>query len=73
MRRVRFSGPVIVLRKRLPWNPDRRRVSTRLARRSAAVIDWLDTVYLDEIESIIGKVPPKIVRAILERLAAEEN
>lgn len=52
----------------LPWNADRRRTSTHLARRSDAVIRWLDTTYLDEIDSTIGIVPPKVMAAIRQRL-----
>src|SRR4051794_24917935 len=32
----------------LPWNSNPRQVATGLARRSAAVLDWLDTLYPDE-------------------------
>ena len=38
----------------LPWHPVARRVSTGLARRSAAVVTWLDTVYSDEVPGTIG-------------------
>ena len=51
----------------LPWNPDRRRVSTGLARRSAAVVTWLVTVYPDEIDGIIGSVPPIVMNTIRQR------
>jgi hypothetical protein len=68
-----FPNPPPANHVALPWNPHPRRVSTGLARRSAAVIGWLDTLYLDEIESVIGKVPPKIVREILAQLADEED
>jgi hypothetical protein len=53
----------------LPWNSDPRRVSTGLARRSAAVITWLDTVYADEIVDVIGGVPPNLMREIRTRVA----
>jgi len=52
----------------LPWNSDARKVSTHLVRRSAAVISWLATVYLDEIDQFIGTVPPARMRLILSRL-----
>jgi hypothetical protein len=52
----------------LPWHPDRRRVSTGLARRSAAVVSWLDTIYLDEVDEIIGQTPPRKLTEILTRL-----
>lgn len=55
----------------LPWNSDRRRTSTGLARRSAAVADWLVTAYGDEVDEIIGKVPPRLMREILKRLSDE--
>jgi mRNA-degrading endonuclease toxin of MazEF toxin-antitoxin module len=54
----------------LPWNPDRRRTSTGLARRSAAVVSWLDTIYPDEVEGFIGMVPPNRMAEIRRRLAA---
>jgi len=51
----------------LPWNHDRRRVTTGLARRSAAVVTWLDAVYEDEIDGLIGTVPSRILQEILKR------
>jgi mRNA-degrading endonuclease toxin of MazEF toxin-antitoxin module len=54
----------------LPWNPDRRRTSTHLARRSAAVITWIETVYADEITQPIGTVPSKVMKVICDRLTA---
>ena len=53
----------------LPWNPDPRRVGTRLACRSAAVVYWLDTVYIDEIEEVKGVVPPRTMAEIQRQLA----
>ena len=53
----------------LPWNPDSRRTSTGLSRRSAAVVTWLDTAYADEIGDIIGFVPTKTKQVISKRLA----
>ena len=52
----------------LPWNPDPRRVSTGLARRSAAVLNWLESVYLDEVDEVIGTVPPKLMRHIMQSM-----
>ena len=52
----------------LPWNPDRRKVTTGLARRSAAVLDWLESAYPDEIDELIGLVPPARMRVIMSRL-----
>lgn len=57
----------------LPWNADRRRVSTGLARRSAAVVDWLDTAYVDEIEALIGVVPAPVMRQIDDLLRRLER
>lgn len=57
----------------LPWNRDRRRVSTGLARRSAAVVTWVDTVYPDEVDSVIGTVPPKTMEEILRHLRMLEE
>jgi hypothetical protein len=48
----------------LPFNPDPRRVGTQLARRSAAVTSWLDTLYADEITGYCGDVPPALMRRI---------
>jgi mRNA-degrading endonuclease toxin of MazEF toxin-antitoxin module len=48
----------------LPWNVDPRRVKTRLAQRSAAVLDWLDKIYADEILDVKGQVPPAIMAEI---------
>ena len=63
-----FRDPPPADHVELPWNADRRRTSTGLARRSAAVISWLDTVYLDEIDSVIGSVPPKVMATIRQHL-----
>jgi mRNA-degrading endonuclease toxin of MazEF toxin-antitoxin module len=57
----------------LPWNSDPRRVSTGLARRSAAVTNWLDTVYPDEVDGVIGTTPPKTLAEIQRRLADLER
>jgi hypothetical protein len=57
----------------LPWNSDPRRVPTGLARRSAAVVNWLDMVYPDEVDGIIGMMPPKILAEIQRRLANLER
>jgi len=48
----------------LPWNPDPRRVATGLAQRSAAVLDWFDTMYPDEIEKIGGRIPAQLMSTI---------
>ena len=54
----------------LPWNADPRRVGTRLARRSAAVVTWLETLYPDEVLEANGDVPAAIMRELQKRLAA---
>jgi len=56
----------------LPWNSDARRVDTRLAQRSAAVLSWLDTPYPDEIIEVKGRVPSKLMEQIQRRLRARE-
>jgi len=33
-------------------------------------VTWLDTVYADEIDAIIGAVPPSIMQDIQRRLSA---
>jgi mRNA-degrading endonuclease toxin of MazEF toxin-antitoxin module len=52
----------------LPWNPDPRRVRTALAQRSAAVVDWLDTIAPADVLDIRGDVPAKVLREIEEQL-----
>lgn len=68
-----FRSPPPPNNVELPWNADRRRVSTGLARRSAAVINWLDTAYADEIEDLIGSVPPQIMRRVDDLLGRLEK
>jgi mRNA-degrading endonuclease toxin of MazEF toxin-antitoxin module len=57
----------------LPWNPDRRRVGTGLARRSAAVANWLNVVHPSDIRRFAGDVSPKLMAKIQEELAAWER
>ena len=59
----------------LPWNNHSRRVPTRLAQRSAAVVNWLDTLYPDEILEVKGVVPTAVMAEIQRRLQhdAEAN
>ena len=64
-----FPDPPPPTHIELPWHPDRRRVSTGLARRSAAVINWIDTIYLDEVDERIGQMPPRNMSQILHRLS----
>jgi hypothetical protein len=52
----------------LPWNADRRRVRTRLSRRSAAVVPWLATITSDRIQEFAGDVPEALMMEILEKL-----
>jgi hypothetical protein len=53
----------------LPWNPDPRRVRTRLAQRSAAVVNWIDVIRLEDVLATKGEVPARIMRTIEELLA----
>ena len=53
-------------------DPDRRRVRTRLNRRSAAVIDWLRMMTAEEVVELAGDVPPTLMIEILERLGSQE-
>ena len=68
-----FADPAPANCVELPWNNDRRKVGTGLARRSAAVMDWLDTVYLDEVDEVIGVVPKRIMERIHARLRDSGN
>ena len=68
-----FSDPPPRNHVPLPWNPDPRRVGTRLAQRSAAVVTWLDTLYPDEVIDLKGEVPAALMRELQERLAALGN
>jgi len=56
----------------LPWNPDPRRVETKLAKRSAAVLSWLDTLYPDEVLEVKGRIPSTLMERIQSRLRARE-
>jgi hypothetical protein len=53
----------------LPWNPDPRRVATGLGYRSAAVVSWLEPVYLDEVDSLVGRIPPRLLMEIQRRVS----
>ena len=52
----------------LPWNPDPRRVRTRLAQRSAAVLTWLSAVSADQVVAVKGDVPAGLMRELQQRL-----
>jgi mRNA-degrading endonuclease toxin of MazEF toxin-antitoxin module len=70
-----FPDPAPPWHVELPWNPDPRRVRTGLARRSAAVVNWLDTIRGDDVLDVKGDVPPAVMRRIAVMLAewAEEE
>ena len=65
---TRFAEPPPPNHVPLPWNPDPRRVGTRLARRSAAVVDWLDTCYADEVIDLAGDVPGALMAELRRRV-----
>lgn len=52
----------------LPWNNDPRRVSTGLARRSAAMVDWIQACEPVAILHVSGDVPPKYMNRIQHAL-----
>jgi mRNA-degrading endonuclease toxin of MazEF toxin-antitoxin module len=69
-----FADPPPKWHVALPWHPDPRRVGTGLARRSAAVVNWLDTIRVDDVLDVKGSVPPAVMRrieAIQEEWATE--
>ena len=48
----------------LPWNNDPRRVSTGLARRSAAMVEWIQVIDATDILGVSGDVPAKYMNRI---------
>jgi mRNA-degrading endonuclease toxin of MazEF toxin-antitoxin module len=64
-----FPDPPPQWHVQLPWNADPRRVKTRLARRSAAVVNWVDVIAPDDVLDVRGEVPVKVMREIEEQLA----
>ena len=62
-----FPSPALANHIELPWHPQGK-TRTRLRRRSAAVVNWLDEVNTDEILELQGDVPPALMLQILERL-----
>lgn len=68
-----YRDPVGPDEVELPWNRDPRRVSTGLARRSAAIVTWLDSAYAVEIDAVIGTVPSSIMTEIQRRLQALQD
>src|SRR5258708_6590682 len=65
-----FPDPPPANHVSLPWNPDPRRVITRLATRSAAVVDWLAAIRPADVLDVKGEVPAKQMRAIQNLLDA---
>ena len=54
----------------LPWNPDPRKVGTRLSRRSAAVVNWLNFIHPRDIRRLAGDVPKPLMSQIQAALNA---
>jgi len=63
-----FSNPPPEWHVPLPWNADPRRVKTRLAQRSAAVVNWLDVIPQASVIAVRGDVPPAVMRRIEQLL-----
>lgn len=59
-----FPEPAPAWHVELPWNPDPRRVRTGLARRSAAVVNWLDVIRKTNVLEVKGDVPSGTMRRI---------
>ena len=59
-----FSSPPPADHVELPWNADPRRVSTHLGRRSAAVVSWLEPIYVDEVDETKGAVPARTMQRL---------
>ena len=51
----------------IPWSA-RGHPVTKLNRRSAAVISWLDSIATSDVLELAGDVPPKLMIQILEML-----
>jgi hypothetical protein len=62
-----FPDPPPADHVELPWHP-RGIASTRLRRRSAAVLSWITEIRPAHILSFHGDVPPRLMTEILERL-----
>jgi hypothetical protein len=54
----------------LPWNPDPRRVGAGLAQRSAAVVEWIDTIGVGDVLDVKGQVPPAVMSKIERELTS---
>src|SRR5207253_9255644 len=55
----------------LPWHP-RGNPTTKLNKRSAAVVNWLASIVIDDIEGFGADVPAKLMIEILNRLKNEK-
>jgi len=64
-----FANPPPRWHVPLPWNPDPRRVRTRLGQRSAAVVNWVDVVRPEDVLDVKGDVPVSVMREIERQLA----
>jgi len=64
-----YPDPPTIRHVELPWSP-RGHPATRLARRSAAVCDWLVELRASQVEEIKGFIPTKTLIQILERVRA---
>lgn len=53
----------------LPWSPQPGKARTGLARRSAAVLTWTDTVSLEDIDTPVGSIPAKVMATISQRMS----
>src|SRR5437016_8564218 len=51
----------------LPWHP-RGHPRTKLNKRAAAVLTWIDRIDANDIQGFGGDVPPKLMVAILDQL-----
>ena len=65
-----FAEPPPLWHVPLPWNPDPRRVRTRLAQRSAAVVEWVNVIRPEDVLDVKGDVPAKEMRQIEGQLDA---
>lgn len=62
-----FTEPLADDQIELPWERSGN-CATGLRRRSVAVCSWLDRINRDEIQEVIGIVPPPILHRILDCL-----
>jgi len=62
-----FPSPPPADHVELPWHPQGN-AATRLRRRSAAVLTWLDEIEAGDILQLYGDVPPRLMIDILARL-----